>query len=192
MGLERYFKLGLLVICGGCQTKNFPDTGGTGGTPVDTTEDTAGECSGTAPQVVDMWCDNSGIQEHYETGEDTVTMELWVEVSDEDGDFHQYSMQIYYDEELDESIDTSDSNFSPISSSVEADECEAFSAQVGVTLYLTGSDPDYDTTYEWGVVVEDAAGLESDVGIVQCITPQSDGTDGAAPTDTASARSSGQ
>ena len=43
---------------------------------------------------------------------------------------------------------------------------------------MTGDNPDYDTLYDWGVVVTDAYGLTSDTGVTECWTPTSDGEDG--------------
>jgi hypothetical protein len=136
------------------------------------------ECEGTLPVVDDIWCTNSGIKPHYETGEDTVTMQVWASVSDLDGDLTSYALQIFYDEEIDESVDTDIVNFSPVYGSVDSDECTANNADLGLTLYLTGDEPAYDTLYDWGVVVTDAAGLESEVAVISCWTPASDGSDG--------------
>ena len=170
--------LGLVLAAIGCSGSDKDDT--SAGPPDLNIEtgDPAGACEGTAPVIDDLWCVNSGIKPHYETGEDTVTMQVWTAVSDTDGDLTSYALQIYYDDVIDESVDTAVVNFSPVYGSVDAEECAADSAELGLTLYLTGDDPDYDTHYDWGVVVTDAAGIESELSITTCWTPASDGTDG--------------
>jgi hypothetical protein len=137
-----------------------------------------GPCEGTPPVVEDVWCLNTGIKPHYETGEDTATMQLWAAASDVDGDLTSYVVQIFYDDEVDESVDTSVIQFNPVYGSVEYDNCTATDAELGLTLYLTGEDPDYDTPYDWGIIVTDAYGLDSEVYVSTCWTPTSDGSDG--------------
>ena len=144
------------------------DSGGSGGD----------DCEGTAPVIDEIRCENTGIQPHYETGEDTVTMAIWTDVSDLDGDLTSYALQIFFDDEIDDEVDTSVTNFSPVYGTVDADECAADDASLGLTLFLTGNDPDYATLYDWGVVVTDAFGLASEPAIISCWTPESDGTDG--------------
>jgi hypothetical protein len=137
-----------------------------------------GDCQGNPPVVDELWCVNTGIQPHYETGEDTVTMRIWTAVSDVDGDLVSYAISIFYDDEVDNAVDTSVTNFNPVYGSVDYADCTATNAELGLTLYLTGSDPDYETLYDWGVVVTDAYGLESETAVTSCWTPISDGSDG--------------
>lgn len=141
-------------------------------------DDEGEECSGTAPVISEVTCVNTGIQPHFETNEDTVTLTLLVDFEDEDGDLEAYGMSIYIDETLDGSVAPSDSPWSPLNRSLDVEECAGFSAEVEVTLYLAGSRPAYDTAYEWGIVVSDQNGFESDMYVVECITPASDGSDG--------------
>ena len=167
------------LVALGCSSR---DKDGDTSEPPDLITDSGGgdptACEGTAPVVDSIWCTNSGVQPHYETGEDTVTMQVWTSVVDADGDLTSYALQIFYDEDIDDAVDTTIANFSPVVGSVSADDCEADAAELGLTLYLTGDDPDYDTLYDWGVGVTDAAGLESEVAVTSCWTPTSDGSDG--------------
>ncbi|MEC7946232.1 MAG: hypothetical protein VX265_01615 [Myxococcota bacterium] len=177
---RRALSLGLLASTtglAGCGKETSQDTGeslivaGSDG-------DDIGVCEGTVPVVDAVSCANTGIQPHYETGEDTVTMALRVEISDEDGDLHQYRMEIFLDEEIDGTVAASDSPFGPVNQTLDVDECAGFEANVELTLYLSGLNPAYDTHYDWGVVVTDAAGYASDIAVVDCITPTEDGADG--------------
>jgi hypothetical protein len=128
--------------------------------------------------VESVWCVNSGIKPHYETGEDTATMQIWAAATDVDGDLTSYIVQIFFDDEVDDTVDTSITQFNPVHGSVDYDSCTATDAELGLTLYLTGDNPDYGTAYDWGIMVTDAYGLESDVTVSSCWTPNSDGTDG--------------
>ena len=177
--LSPLLTVSLALVALGCSDKGGTDDSSA---PPDLLIDTDGpgntDCEGAVPVVEDIWCENSGVKPHYETGEDTVTMQVWTSVSDTDGDLTSYSLQIFYDDEVDSAVDTDVTNFNPVYGSVDSDDCTASDAELGLTLYLTGDNPDFDTLYDWGVVVTDAAGLESEVAVTTCWTPTSDGSDG--------------
>ncbi len=169
--------LALATLAVACGDKDPVDTGTAPGLDTDT-DDSAEECSGEAPVITGVSCENSGIQPHYETSEDTVTMTILADTEDADGDLSYYTFELFYDDEVDGAVDTSSSNFSPSQGTVDADECDAGLVTVGTVLYLPGGDPDFDTHYEWAVVVSDAASMASDPYIFDCWTPTSDGEDG--------------
>ena len=161
----------------GCSGKDDGDSGG----PVISAGgdgDDVGVCEGTIPVVNALSCVNTGILPHYETGEDTVTMKLVIDMSDADGDLHQYRMEIFLDDEVDGVVSSSDSPFGPVNQTLNVEECAGFEAGVELTLYLTGLNPAYDTEYDWGIILTDAAGYESDMFVTSCITPAEDGGDG--------------
>lgn len=168
-----------LAACGdkdadsGASAGDGGDGGGDGGDGGDP------ECSGTAPEVLSVTCENTGVQPHYETGEDTVTLTLWVETTDVDGDLHRWGLDLYFDEEPDGVVDTTN-GLGRATSALEDPECEADAATIGLTIFLAGGDPDYDTEVEWGAVVIDANGYESDMAITTCWTPTETGEDGGA------------
>jgi hypothetical protein len=148
-----------------------PGTGdGTGSDP--------DECEGAAPVISGVDCENAGLQPHFETGADTPTLRLGVAFDDEDGDLQSYALSIYLDEQVDGSVSATDSPFSPVHQSLDVGECEGFSGATELTVFLTGMNPDYDTLYEWGIVVSDAHGDASEMFVFACITPQEDGSDG--------------
>jgi hypothetical protein len=168
--------LGLALGAAGCGGKGDEDSGpliSAGGG-----DDGDEECSGTAPVITQVSCVNTGIQPHFETGVDTVTMKLLVDFEDEDGDLKAYGMSIYIDESVDGSVSPSDSPWSPLNRTLDVDTCAGFEAEVEVTLYLSGSRPAFDTLYEWGLVVTDQGGYQSDMFVVECVTPAADGSDG--------------
>lgn len=177
---RRALALGILassVALGACGDKEEEDTGGE---LIDAGSDgdDVGVCEGTIPVVNGLSCVNTGMQPHFETGEDTVTMALLVDISDDDGDLHQYRMEIFLDEEIDGEVAAADSPFGPVNQTLNVDECAGYEADVELTLYLTGLNPAYDTEYDWGIILTDASGYESDIFVAACITPAADGSDG--------------
>ncbi len=147
--------------------------------PINTGDDTASTCGGTPPVVLSVSCENTGVKDHYETGVPTVTMGLWIEVNDEDGDLTQYEMQVYFDDVIDGAVDpASASGFNPITDSVEGNECEVTAATLGLNMYLQGGAPYFDTEYEWGVIIRDAGGVASELTLTTCYTPTATGEDG--------------
>ena len=170
--------LGLTLCASLTACKDKGDEDSSAPPPIQITDGTPEECTGSAPVITDLSCENTGIQDHFETLEPTVTMAIRVKAEDEDGDLHQYGLEIFYDDVVDDAIDTSVVQFNPLSGSLDTTECGATAANVGTTMYLTGGDPAYNTVYEWGVIVTDAHGLSSELVTTACVTPQSDGTDG--------------
>lgn len=177
---RRAAALGLFALTAGlvaCGDKEDEDTGGeiidAGGDG-----DDIGVCEGTVPVVSNLTCVNTGIQPHFETGEDTVTMALLMDISDDDGDLHQYRMEIFLDEEIDGAVTSSDSPFSPLTQTLNVEECAGYEADIELTLFLEGLLPAYDTEYDFGIIVTDANGYESDMHVASCITPAEDGSDG--------------
>ena len=73
---------GSVWLVSACADRESKDTGGeviaAGGG-----DDGSESCDGTPPVVESIDCENTGIQDHFETGEPTVTMALAVELSDD-------------------------------------------------------------------------------------------------------------
>ena len=146
--------------------------------PINTGDDTASTCGGTPPVVLSVSCENTGVKDHYETGVPTVTMGLWIEVNDEDGDLSAYSGYIYLDQVIDGAVSEESSPFTPVSGSAGPDECAEFDANLALNLGITGGNPAFNVEYEWGLKVVDAGGVGSELVVFTCITPKADGTDG--------------
>lgn len=143
---------------------------GSGGGDEGGGEDGTETCEGTAPDIVSITCQDGGVVPHFETGEDTATLQLAIDVEDDDGDLHQYQVSLFLDEDIDGSVAEADSPYSPVNQSLDLDECDATATRIELTLYLNGERPAYDTRYEWLAVVTDANGL-SDGMIWTCRTP---------------------
>jgi hypothetical protein len=165
--------LAMISACAGDKVEDTgsdaPPLGGDG-------DDGEGSCDGSDPVIVDAWCVNSGLQDHVDYGEDIATLEVWVSVQDEDGDLSRYSFSLAEDVEVDGVVDMSAGSFGSVSGALDLPQCSAFEATVGLTLFLQGG-LEWGTLHEWGVVIGDAAGLESAQHIFSCYTPNSDGSD---------------
>ncbi len=170
----RHLLLASLLVA--CSAKEPVDTGAA--PSLGEYGDTGSTCSGTAPVITSLSCENTGLQPHFETKEPTVTMTIEVQISDDDGDLQSYQLDMWFDDDIDGSVDTSGVQFDPQVGTLDAPECGAENAQISSTLYLTGGTPSYNTSYEWAVQVTDAAGIPSEVEIKTCVTPMSDGSDG--------------
>lgn len=131
-------------------------------------------CGGSPPVVSDLYCENTGLQVYPETGELTPTMTLWADVTDEDGDLTAYAAEVFFDDVLDGTVDTSRS-FGVIEGFVNDGACAVPAIILGTTVYLRGGQPLYETVYEWGFTIEDAAGETSALASVTCKTPDKSG-----------------
>ena len=168
---------GFLLLATACDEKD-EDSGGelieAGGDDGDDGED----CEGTPPSVVSVDCSNRGILPDPETSVEMPAMNLNIHLDDEDGDLHQYRLELYLDETMDGTVDAADSPFGPLVGALEVDECAGFGTELNLTLYLQGGTPAYGTWYEWGLVVTDANGYVSETFVFECGTPREEGTDG--------------
>ncbi len=181
-GLRSGLLLGAALLLGACggdkdeDSGTAPPLGGDGG------DDTQATCEGTAPVVTELRCENTGIQSTADYG-DVVTLTLWASVTDEDGDLSSYRMQVHFDDVPDGTIDTTDPAFPSNTGNTGTSECQAHEATLGTVLLLRGGEPFFDTEYEFGMVITDAGGLDSNLGLVTCYTPTMTGDDGG-PGDT--------
>ena len=136
---------------------------------------TSNSCGGTSPVIQSVTCENSGIQEHPDYGE-LPTFSLYISATDEDADLTYYELFVDIDSELDEEKATDAIPLDPVQGSLSDDTCDVSAANVGLTIYMRSGPPEFSTTYEWYVQVSDALGSTSEPYMVQCTTPNEDGT----------------
>ena len=131
------------------------------------------ECeSEVAPVLTDLYCESTGLKVYPETGEEVPTLTVTADVADEEGDLTSYTVQLLFDDVLDGVVDADSATAMPIAEgSYHAEVCEVPSLILNMVVYLRGGEPLYDTTYEWGMQVTDAAGNASEIGVVECTTP---------------------
>jgi len=149
----------------------------------DTAGDTAGECGGAAPEIGSLNITNGGLYD-FSTVIDCADTEdcvypaanVTLNVTDDDGDLHQYIIDIWFDEVVDGDVDTSSGGFELLGS--KGEPCEVSAESFG-NLLAVGTGPlPYDTEMEFAAQITDADGLVSNIAVASGFTPKSDGSDG--------------
>ena len=138
-------------------------------------------CGSSAPTITNITCEANGMYTDRQAQEDKPSMVITTSVNDPDGDLTTYGITIMFDEEAD-GVASGSETFS-LSGEIDSPDCQAQEADLGSILLLSGDSPDFETTYEWYVVVSDSEGNESAVGTVVCTTPDEFGneSDGEEP-----------
>lgn len=132
----------------------------------------AGTCNqSAAPVVVDLRCQNTGIQPDGDN--DAPTLTLTAVAQDRDGDLGRYTAEIFFDDVLDGALDNATSL--GILSGGDGSACGVTEVGFETTIFLRGGQPLFETTYEWGVIVTDANGNVGPAGIQVCATPDEQG-----------------
>ena len=137
--------------------------------------DTGDGCEGEAPVVTQFSAEPNGLKT-FEGGGTYPAVTLSITAEDDDGDLSFMTYEIWWDDTLDENVDTSQSAKESGQFTVTSDECGGYTASLNLTIPCDG-DPAENTWYEFAVQVTDRNGYESEVVITQGGTPQSDGSD---------------
>ena len=173
--MTRWLVLGALAACSG---KNGD---GDGDPPLPTTGDRdSGEpitCDGVLPPIIQRLNLLNGDFFEFET-KDLPTVNLEVEVSDDEGDLHQTVTNIWFDEGVDGAVDTGGEARWELPASSREEACEANWELLNNKVAVGIGELEYNTIYEFAVTVLDASGLESEVAVVSGSTPKKDGSDG--------------
>lgn len=147
-----------------------------GGPPIYGTDDTGEEsCAGTPPTIIYMAIENGGLQ-NFE-GADWPTIKLQVEARDDDGDLEFATVEMWWDDEVDATVDT---NSEPLTKKIFTSDslpCRQNDGNYGLYLQV-GTALNYNTTYDFAVRVGDASALRSEFEIKSMTTPKEDGSDG--------------
>ena len=161
----------LLLACGEEQKE---DSGNGSLNPADTAPD----CMGTPPAIEDLTAQEGGIISGSDGEDDAPSILLIIDFTDEDGDAHVLAMDIWFDDTIDGTVDTSgaaDMVLDPTAMTDSADrpveECAGDGGSLGLSLGVTGADLAYETTYDFGVVLIDNADLRSEPAFVTATTP---------------------
>lgn len=166
MRLSKVAALLLLAACSGGEDKatdTEPGTPGTGDR----------DCAGEAPVIESVTIEDYGLYE-FESGTYPAIL-ITASITDEDGDLDYYEMQVFYDDEVDDSIDTSEDAAEVGGIPDGAEECEVDALEAGMVLAVNGNPP-YETRLEFGVRVSDYNGDTSDLYITTFRTPDEDGS----------------
>ena len=142
--------------------------------PEITTDGTATTCSGTAPVIQEIICENTGLVVENDSQENLPTFTLNVATTDDDGDLTSYTMLIEFDAQIDDVL-SEDAVDLDVSGTISEDSCNVSEADIGTRIFIKGGQPALETTYEWYVTVFDAAGMRSETEMVVCTTPNAQG-----------------
>lgn len=150
----------------------------TGNGTLDPSNNGNDDCSGTAPTVTEFDV-SEGDPVEGEGGEDPQpTVLLTVSFADDDGDAHVVSMDIWYDDTIDGTVDTSGkakANVAPTamqdSDGNPEEECAGKEGTLGLRLGVSGGSLEYDTEYDFAVVVYDNAKMASEPAFATGLTP---------------------
>ena len=139
------------------------------------------ECAGTPPVIDSVTCTASA----GDVGDGQSALLIFdLTGSDDDGDLDAYTLSIYLDDTIDGVVVPEDSPYGPSAGSTTGDECTTFEVILGLNAGIPGTYPAYETRYEWGLVLTDGNGYDSDIYTVACTTPAADGSGDADPEDT--------
>lgn len=134
-------------------------------------------CGGTAPVIDELTIVNGGIVKFDSGPKPTVGVQA--HVTDEDADLDVVSMDVWYDDVVDNQVDTTGTSFDGSPYEVSDEPCT--SASTTFTLQIqAGSNLEFDSLYEFAAVVTDGNGEVSEVAIASGYTPTSEGEDGGA------------
>ncbi len=164
------FTVPLLLACGGKAT----DTGEPPPIPSGS-YDSGDGCEGTNPVVTTFTADADGLQS-FEGGGTYPAITLTMAAEDVDGDLSFMTYEVWWDDTLDEAVDTSGSPDASGQFTVTSDECGGFTSQLTLTIPCDG-DPAENTWYDFALRITDRNGYESDIAVTQGGTPKSDGSD---------------
>ena len=132
------------------------------------------DCGGTTPTILSVTCSYPGIQYSINDDADLPSMNITVHTSDPDGDLTQYNLSLWVDTEIDGTA-SEEARFFSFDGETSIGVCDTDASYLGIDIYLKGGFPEFDTSYEWTFIVEDAAGLTSAPYTAMCTTPNENG-----------------
>lgn len=140
------------------------------------TDSTPSGCEGIAPEITDIVAENGGM---YSTTDGKIPSLLFaIQMYDSDGDLTEVGYEVWYDTDVDGVTDTEGAPESSGGTTVDTADCMADDVTLNLTMGVDGGDLDFDTEYDFGMVIYDAAGYASEAAFVTTWTPTSKGKDG--------------
>ncbi len=113
----------------------------------------ADDCGTSSPVIEEATIRDGGPQQFDQGTFPSIIISA--DTSDEDGDLHYYEMRVWWDDEIDGSVDTSEA-YQEVYGTVSNTECATFRTTFSMQLGINGSeDLPYATELEFGVVVYD-------------------------------------
>jgi hypothetical protein len=127
-------------------------------------EDTS--CGESSPEVYDITISNNGIQQFGEGSQVAEWPSILIEVSadDVDGDMTSFILDIWYDTNPDGVVSTGATNLVSRVDTVGGEDCSVQAVTGSSILAITGNPP-MDQLVEFGAIITDMAGNESNEGV---------------------------
>lgn len=153
----------MLACSAGEDTDKTGDPIGTG-----TTE----ECSSGNAPVVTGFTVSEGDTLTNEDGEEQPSILFTVEFEDEDADINEVEMNLWWDAEIDGSVDTASADgVSFDKTQLEEGECTVDLGSLGAAWGVVGDPLEFETEYDFAVTIVDMAGIESEPAFATGTTP---------------------
>ena len=169
--VARWALLAAMVGTVACRQSKDGDTGAPA-------SDDQQPCEGTAPRIHELVVRDGGLVEH---DGDLVPSLLFVfDGRDDDGDLYRYTVDIWYDQQIDGAVDRGDNNYiglDPVELGGTPCQVDRMSASVRIAI-LGDATLALDTNYEWAVMLTDGNGIASFPTIVVGRTPSAGEDDG--------------
>lgn len=173
MVLRPLFFVSLLPVCACAESDEDKDGSGT----IEPVDD-SGVPHGSAPEITNITF-AQGEPTTLEDGTQLPTVLFQVDFEDDDGDAHVVSATIWADEVVDGAIDTSstdvgqlpDTALTDSATGAPVDEGDGFLGQLTIQLAVSGGNLNFETLYEFGVVIYDSVDTASEPGITSGTTP---------------------
>jgi hypothetical protein len=164
----------LLLLCLACQPEvdqgdppPIPKGGDTG--------DSAVDCSGTAPVITSLTARADGLHED-EQGQTFPAMVFELVADDVDGDLSFVYYRMWWDDDLDGTVDSSGSALVQGQAAISSSRCDSFSVGLNLSISSQGN-PAYNTWYDFAVALADEAEIWSEPAFCQGAMPNEDGSD---------------
>jgi len=143
-------------------------------------EDT--NCGDTDPEVYDISITNNGMMEFGEGSQVTEWPSILIEVSanDPDGDLTSFILDVWYDTNPDGDVSTGATNVVHRVDTVGGEDCSVEAATGSSILAITGNPP-MDQLVEFGAIITDLEGHESNDGVPFTETFHTPDADGNVP-----------
>ncbi len=165
----------LALFAFACTTESTDSGSGT----LDPSNNGSNDCSGTAPVIDNFEASDQGqTATDSDSGKTYPVIDLMIEYSDDDGDAHVISTDVWWDDVIDGTVDVTknpDTSTAPQAlkdnDGNTVEECAGSGGTLDLGLMVAGGGLEYETTYDFAVIVYDNAKMASEPAFASGLTP---------------------
>ncbi|MCB9759283.1 MAG: hypothetical protein H6739_05545 [Alphaproteobacteria bacterium] len=161
----------LLAACTGKEPVDSSDDG----PPINQGNDSGDECYGNDPVLTSITLTNGGAVQ-FDDGT-FPTIQVNVEGEDADGNLDVITLEIWFDADVDEQVDTSGPDTVSQVITLSANDCVTTTGSASLRVQV-GSGLSYNTLYDVAARITDAEGEVSNALVTTGSTPRENGLDG--------------